>query len=292
MIRKPVKIGSIHADDGAVKDLAIPTGHRGTYCSFYFMPYDADTPVSDTAVVLDAVEKLTLEATSHTEGGFQILNDVTPEFLYFREQYYAQQRGITNTGSIITYDPSAAQRGGEAAANIRNIGTADLSDMNLRMTFKSTVADLTRIDVYADIDYNLKAKIGVHNRIAHVTAPVPAAGGVVEITNLPCVDGRYAYETMIIQEPSKLTADRTSLVVNGSDWQFRDIPRKLFERMQVEACRKPQSGFAVYDFAKEDSPLYFLPGGMAELKLIPEFTAAGGATAGSAKIWFELLRVA
>ena len=293
MIRQPVKIGSITAEANATKNLTIPVGHKGTICGLYFMPCNGANPVTDKAVVLNSVEKLMLEVTHQTEGGFAILNDVTPELLYFRELYYGKTRGMVNEGAIITYDPSAAQRGGEAAANMRNLGTADLSDMNLRVTFNGTVTGLTRIDVYADIDYNLKANLGVHVRMAHVTAPVAATGGDVEIANLPCVDARFAYETIFIQENSltNVTVDKTSFVINGSDWKFRDIPRKLFERLQVEAHRAPQTGFMSYDFAKEDNPSYFLQGGMAEIKLIPTFKAGTSPKGGNVKVWYEIIRI-
>lgn len=300
MIRQPVKIGTITASASGVLDLTIPVGHGGTICGFFMQCFDTAGAAATVAHVKLAISKINLSVTHKTDGGFPILNDVTPTLLYARELYYAQSRGLSaNTTGVLHYDPSAAMRGGEAAANIRNLGTKDLIDMVLRVTFASSLASGTnpdktfgRIDVYADIDYNLVENLGAHVRIAKVTEPVGVAGGEVEVRGLPRVDGRYGYETIMIHSGglTDMTISKVSLVINGNDWLLRDIPKEVLDRQLILQDRTPQTGFTVIDFAKEDNPAYFLPGGMNEIKVLPTFVAGGGAAAGNVSVWYEIIR--
>lgn len=295
MIRVPVKIGTITAAASGVLDLPIPVGHNGTICGLFFQCFASAGTASPIANVKTAIDKINLSVTHKTEGGFSILNDVTPTFLYARELYYAQSRGLSaNTTGVLHYDPSAAMRGGEAAANIRNLGTRDLSDMVLRFTFASSITNVARVDVYADIDYNLIADLGAHVRIGKVTEPVGIAGGEVEIRGLPRVDSRFGYEAIHVHSASltDMTISKLSLVLNGNDWLLRDVPKEVIDRQLILQNRSPQTGFTTIDFAKEDNPAYFLNGGMSEIKLLPTFVAGGGAAAGSVAVWYETIRKA
>ena len=121
MIRNPVKIGTITAAASSVLDLSIPVGHNGTICGLFFQCFASAGTASPIANVKTAIDKINLSVTHKTEGGFSILNDVTPTFLYFRELFYGKARGLAaNTTGALHYDPSAAMRGGEAAQNIRH----------------------------------------------------------------------------------------------------------------------------------------------------------------------------
>jgi hypothetical protein len=293
MIRQPVKIGTITAAASGVLDLSIPVGHGGTICGLFLQCFASAGTASPIANVKSAIDKINLSVTHKTEGGFPILNDVTPTFLYARELYYAQSRGLSaNTTGVLHYDPSAAMRGGEAAANIRNLGTKDLLDMVLRVTFASSITNVARVDVYADIDYNLVENLGAHVRIGKVTEPVGVAGGEVEVRGLPRVDARYGYETIIVHSGglTDMTISKVSLVINGNDWLIRDIPKEVLDRQLILQDRTPQTGFTVIDFAKEDNPAYFLPGGMNEIKVLPTFVAGGSAAAGNVSVWYEIIR--
>lgn len=293
MIRQPVKIGTITASASGVLDLTIPVGHGGTICGLFMQCFASAGTASPIANVKTAIDKINLSVTHKTEGGFPILNDVTPTFLYARELYYAQSRGLSaNTTGVLHYDPSAAMRGGEAAANIRNLGTKDLIDMVLRVTFASSITNVARIDVYADIDYNLVENLGSHVRIGKVTEPVGVAGGEVEVRGLPRVDGRYGFETIMVHSGglTDMTISKVSLVINGNDWLLRDIPKEVLDRQLILQDRTPQAGFTVIDFAKEDNPAYFLPGGMNEIKVLPTFVAGGSAAAGNVSVWYEIIR--
>jgi hypothetical protein len=293
MIRQPVKIGTITAVASGVLDLSIPVGHNGTICGLFLQCFASAGTASPIANVKTAIDKINLSVTHKAEGGFALLNDVTPTFLYARELYYAQSRGLSaNTTGVLHYDPSAAMRGGEAAANIRNIGTKDLIDMVLRVTFASSITNVARVDVYADIDYNLVENLGAHVRIAKVTEPVGVTGGEVEVRGLPRVDGRYGYETIMIHSGglTDMTISKVSLVINGNDWLLRDIPKEVLDRQLILQDRTPQTGFTVIDFAKEDNPAYFLPGGMNEIKVLPTFVAGGSAAAGNVSVWYEIIR--
>jgi len=293
MIRQPVKIGTITATESGVLDLTIPVGHGGTICGLFMQCFASAGTASPIANVKTAIDKINLSVTHKTEGGFPILNDVTPTFLYARELYYAQSRGLSaNTTGVLHYDPSAAMRGGEAAANIRNLGTKDLIDMVLRVTFASSITNVARIDVYADIDYNLVENLGSHVRIAKVTEPVGVAGGEVEVRGLPRIDNRYGYETIMVHSGglTDMTISKVSLVINGNDWLMRDIPKEVLDRQLILQDRTPQAGFTVIDFAKEDNPAYFLAGGMNEIKVLPTFVAGGSAAAGNVSVWYEIIR--
>jgi hypothetical protein len=293
MIRQPVKIGTITAAASGVLDLSIPVGHNGTICGLFLQCFASAGTASPIANVKTAIDKINLSVTHKAEGGFALLNDVTPTFLYARELYYAQSRGLSaNTTGVLHYDPSAAMRGGEAAANIRNLGTRDLTDMVLRVTFASSITNVARIDVFADIDYNLIADLGAHVRIGKVSEPVGIAGGEVEVRGLPRIDSRFGYEAIHIHSASltDMTVSKVSLVINGNDWLMRDIPKDVIDRQLILQNRAPQTGFATLDFAKEDNPVYFLNGGMSEIKLLPTFVAGGGAAAGSVTVWYETIR--
>jgi hypothetical protein len=292
MIRNPVKVGSITAAASGVLDLSINVGHKGTICGFFFQCFKSDGTESPIANVKTAIDKINLSVTHKTEGGFSILNDVTPTFLYFREQLFAATRGLTNATSCLHYDPSAALRGGEAAQNIRNLGCRDLIDMVLRVTFASSITNVARIDVYADIDYGLIADLGAHVRIAKVTTPVAIAGGDVEVINLPRVDNKFGYECLHIHSGglTDMTVAKLSLVLDGSKWEYRDVPKGIIDRQLILADRTPQTGFTTLDFAKEDNPAYVLSGGMSEIKLIPNLLAGAGAAAGNLAVWYEVIR--
>ncbi len=295
MIRNPVKIGTIAAAASSVLDLSIPVGHNGTICGLFFQCFASAGTASPIANVKTAIEKINLSVTHKTEGGFSILNDVTPTFLYFRELFYGKARGLAaNTTGAMHYDPSAAMRGGEAAQNVRNLGTRDLSDMVLRVTFASAITNVARIDVFADIDYNLIADLGEHVRIGKVSNPVTVTGGDVEITNLPRIDRKFGYEAIHIHSGglTDMTVTKYSLVLNGNDWQLRDVPKEIIDRQLSLHARSVETGFASLDFAKEDNPLYFLPGGMSEIKLIPNFLAGGSAAAGTVSVWYETIKKA
>ncbi|MEI7850646.1 MAG: hypothetical protein WCH86_02325 [Kiritimatiellales bacterium] len=294
MIRNPVKIGTITAAASSVLDLSIPVGHNGTICGLYFQCFASGGTASTVAQIKAAIEKINLSVTHKTEGGFSILNDVSPTFLFFRELFYGKARGLAaNEAGMMHYDPSAAMRGDEAAQNIRNLGTRDLSDMVLRMTFASSITSVARIDVFADIDYNLIADLGEHVRIGRVTAPVTIGGGEVEVTNLPRLDKRFGYEALHIHSGglTDMTVTKTTLVLNGNDFQLRDVPKAVTDRQLALQNRSvADAGFASLDFAKEDNPLYFLPGGMSEIKLIPTFLAGGTAAAGTVSVWYETIK--
>jgi hypothetical protein len=294
MIRQPVKIGSITAAASSVVDLNIPVGHNGTICGFFMQCFASGGTASPVANVKTAIEKINLSVTHKQEGGFSLLNDVTPTFLYFRELYYAKSRGLAdNTTGVLHYDPSAAMRGGELAANIRNIGTRDLTDMVLRVSFASSITNVARIDVYADIDYNLIADLGAHVRIGKVSNPVAVAGGEVEVSNIPKFDKNFGFEALHIHSGAltDMTISKVSLVLDGKDWKYRDIPKEVIDRQLILQDRQPQTGFTTLDFAKEDNPAYFLQGGMSELKLLPTFVAGGSAAAGNVAVWYETVKL-
>lgn len=297
MIRQPVKIGSLTASSGAVLDLSVPVGHNGTITGFTFhCVSNASTLAASTvAQIKTAISKINLSVTHKTEGTFAILNDVSPTFLFARELYYAQSRGLAaNVDGILHYDPSAAMRGGEAASNIRNLGTRDLTDMVIRVTFGGTITGVVRVDVYAEIDYNLIADLGAHVRIAKASESVGVAGGEVEVRGLPRIDSRFGYEAIHVHSASltDMTISKVSMVIDGSNWLYRDIQKEIIDRALILQNRKPQDGFTTLDFAKEDNPAYFLNGGMSEIKLLPTFVAGGSAAAGSVAVWYETLRKA
>lgn len=288
MIRNPVKIGTIEAVAGATKDLSVPVGHNGTICGLYFMPKDGDNDVALVETVNNAVESILLEATSNKLGTFPILDRVTPAFLYMRELYYSATRGVVNSGAIISYDPSASYGKDEEHRILQNLGTQDLSAMNVRVVFKGVVANLTHVDVWADIDYNIIQPLGVHTRIAKMSVSVPANGGQIEVDTLPKFDPTYAYTVMHISEPENLAVKSLTLLTNGTVYNHRDTPNVLLDRLATENDRSPQPGFCHLDFAKEDIARYFLPAGMSEMKLMPTFAGVGGA--GTSTVWYEVLK--
>jgi hypothetical protein len=292
MIRNLVKVGSITAAASAVVDLSIPVGHNGTICGFYFQCFTSGITASQVDDVKAAISKINLSVTHQSEGGFALLNDVTPTFLYARELYYAGTRGVTNGTGCLHYDPSAAMRGGELAANVRNLGTKDLVDMLLRVTFASSITNVSRIDVYIDVDYNLVDNLGQHVRIGKATCPVTVAGGEVEVTTIPRFDQRFGFEAFHIHSGglTDMTISKVSLVINGNNHLLRDIPKDVIDRSLALQDRAPQTGFTHLDFAKEDNPAYFLPGGMSELKLFPTFVAGDDAAAGTVDIWYEAIK--
>lgn len=292
MIRKMTKLGSIPASAGGFEQLSVPIGHKGTFCAFYLMPRNGTAAAASVAVVNAAIAEITLRLNEEGTGNFNILPQVPPSLLYFRELFYAGLRGVANSGTVITYDPSAAWRAGEAGANIRNIGTANLKEMVIALKFQAAIAGLTHVDVYADIDYNQVTKLGAHTRIEKINPLVAGSGGKPEITSLTKIDKNFGYEAIHLHYGAltDLTISDLSLYLNGSNAQFTDIPVDLINRSLVEAGRAPQAGYTSLDFAKEDSPLYFLDGGMGEIKLVPNFVDGGAGADGYCPIWCEIVR--
>jgi hypothetical protein len=294
MIRQPVKIGSITAAASAMVDLNVPVAHGGTICGIFMQCFDGSGDASPVANVKSAITKINLSVTHNTQGGFPLLNDVTPTFLYTRELLFTGTRGLSaNSTGVLHYDPSAAARAGEQAANIRNIGTMDLTDMVLRMTFAGTITNVARVDVYAEIDYNLKANLGSHVRIGKVTKPVAIGGGDVEANNLPTFDKSLGYEFLHIHSGglTDMTISKLSVVVDNSDWKLRDVPKAIIDRGLILSDITPQTGFMTIGFAKEDNPAYYLQCGMGEFKVIPTFVAGGSAAAGTVDIWYETVKL-
>ncbi len=287
MIRNMQKIGVIQAVNNGVEDMSIPVGHNGTICGLYFVCKGAGAVT--VANVKAAISAIRLEATHDQEGGINILDDVTPERLYSRELRHGAVKGIEND-NILSYDPSAIYgRDAENAAYL-NLGCADLRDLNLRITFGASFTAVNRIEVYIDIDYNLIAKLGAHIRIGKVRPFVTAAGGEVEVTEMPKFDKRFGYAAIHIEQPAGLLVDSVSVVRNGNKIDMDDVPMSLLDRTAMENGRTPQADCATIDFSKEDHHAYFLPCGMNEFKVTPKFVAGSGAADSYFTVWHEVIK--
>lgn len=295
MIRNPIKIGIIQATDGGVEHLPIPVGHNGTISQIIFMCYKNGSLVDPS----DALASFTLDATSQAEGNFTILNQLSPEFLKYRMNRH-RMPWMVPVGGILHYDPAAGMYKDEFTRNKQTLGCADLSALTIRADFLADTTTLDRIEVWVDLDYNLIQPIGEHVRISSLTDFVPAAGGKIEITELPVMDRRYGFHALHIGNSNpgstnRLMVDKVSVVINGQRHAYRDVPTGVVEYLAMLQGRRQEVTvanklFATVDFNKEDLASYFLPAGMNEFKVIPEYVATGTPVGASVQVFYELIR--
>ncbi len=295
MIRNPIKLGVLQAEANGNRPLEIEVGHGGTISQFLFRCRNGSSAATQAAI-LAALNTIPLDETQVNEGNFAPLNKVTPKFLNFREQLHYQALGIVNEDGMLSYDPAAGTGKDELRRDQLTLGTQDLISMTLTPEWAGSVTGITHIEVYADIDYNLVQPLGEHVRIGRLTDSVSATGGEVEMTEFPKMDARYGYNAIHIEEliddGDDLTVDEVTIVINGTQFPFRDVPADVIERLQKYGYRRPQAGFFTLDFNKEDVHQYFLPAGMNELKIVPSFEVTGTPTGGNFPAWYELIKKA
>lgn len=294
MIRNPIREGVLTAENDGVKPLELQIGHGGTINQFIFRVRNGANAATKAAA-LSALKTITLEVTHKTVGTFALLNKVSTKLLQYREEFYYESLGIVNEDGILIYDPAAGVGKDEIRRDDLTLGCQDLSAMVLTPEWASDVAGVTHIEVYTDTDFNLVQPLKECIMIGRITDNVAAAGGEVEITELPTMDASYAYMAIHIEEEddgggNSLLVDTLTIQIDGKKYEYRDVPRDVIERLAKYGYRDPQSGFFTVDFNKEDVAQYELPAGMRQFKVIPEFAATGAPTGGSFNCWYELVR--
>lgn len=296
MIRNPIRLGVLTAENDGRAPLNIPTGHGGTISQLIFLVRNG-AAAATIAATKTALSNLTLEVTHQKEGTFALLNKATPKYLLFREQFFYEALGITNEAGVLTYDPAAGVGKDEIRRDQLTIGCQDLTNMVLTPEWAADVTGVSHIEVWADIDYNLVQPLGEHIRVGRSTDKVLAAGGEVEITELPVMDATFGYMNIHMEEEddgggNSLLVDNVTIEIDGKQFPYKSVKRSVIERLLKYCYRKPQSGVFSLDFNKEDISQYVLPAGMKQFKITPEFTATGAPTGGNFNIWYELIHKA
>lgn len=288
MIRTPISAGSLEIVANSNKGLKIPTDHGGTIDYIGLVFYNGTALVTDLAVIAAAVKSLWLRAAMKTGDAFDIIQQgLTPDKLLHRELFYDAARGLVSSASILGFDPSTSYAKDAEHKAFLNIGCADIASLTLDVSYGAVITGVNRIEVFYDLDAAMISKLGAHSRIGWTTITVPAAGGVVDIKDLPT--GNFKYQAIHIGETADMKVGKVTLQVNTSGFPLRDIPRVLNDRLLVKNDRKPQANVFSLDFAKEDYSAYFLPGAMSDFKVKPEFVAGGAAVEVVLPVWWEVI---
>lgn len=288
MIRKYHKVGLIEAVAGAPKQIEIPTT-LGTITGIYLMPKNGVAAAASVAKVTASVASIQITANPKNGMAFDFVKPITPAKLYRRELYFASTFGVTNSGTVLAFDPSAALFTAESTRAYLNLGTADLAKLVVELIFAAVLDGVTGVEIWVEYDPR-QSNLGAHIRLGKATQKIPATGGDIEIVHLPkSVDGSFQYQKIDIAVPANMSIDTVTVVVDSDRYELRAIPVALLERGQVEAGRKPQADVVTLDFAKEAFASFFLPGKMTDFKVIPHFVAGVGAVESQIDVDYELL---
>jgi len=288
MYRTPISAGSLEVIANSNRNLKIPTDHNAVISSLSFLFYKGTTLVTDKAETLLAIQSLWLRASMNNGNAFDIIQQgTTLDKLFHRELYYNASRGLTNSGSILEYDPSTSYAKAAEQKAYLSIGCADISTLVLDVAFGATLNGITRVEVFYELDELMVQNLGAHSRIGWTTVTVPAAGGVIDIDTLP--KGNFKYQAIHIGEVALMKVGKISLQINTTGFPMRDVPRIVNDRLLVKNDRTPQTNVFSLDFAKEDYAAYYLPGQMSDFKVRPEFVPGSGAVAVTLPVWWEVI---
>jgi hypothetical protein len=288
VIKTPISAGSLEVIANSNRSLKIPTDHNGTISHLSFVFYNGTALVTNKAVITTAIQSLWLRCSMQSGDAFDIIQQgTTPDKLFHRELFYNGVRGLTNSGSILEFDPSTSYAKDAEHKAYLNFGCADVSNLTLDMSFGSTITGINRVEVFYELDSLMVAKLGAHSRIGWTTITVPAAGGIIDIDTLP--KGNFKYQALHIGEVTLMQVGKVSLQINTTGFPMRDVPRVVNDRLLVKNDRTPQANVFSLDFAKEDYAAYYLPGQMSDFKVKPEFVPGSGAVAVTLPVWWEVI---
>ncbi len=286
MIRNPLKIGSVNVSDGGNEPIEIDIKHQGTFGKFIFQGWNGGTLCAGTALA-DALANLTLSVDHQNGDGFALLNKVTPSFLNYRDAFHYETIGVAASASQINFDPAAGVGKDEGRRNQLTIGTADLKAMTAEFQYSADTTGCTRIDIWADVDFNLKQELGDHVRIGSQSVTVPAGGGQVEISTIPFDNPNLCLNALHFEEPAHLSVADWTVAINSKQYPYRDVPQVIINRWLEYRYRSPQAGFATVDFNKEDVPAYFFETGLGSLLVTPNFADDGAGVTSNGRLWYE-----
>ena len=286
MIRQLQKLGTVQVADGAQEPLEIDIKHKGTIGRLLFQGFNGGNKCAGTALA-DALSSLTLKVDHMNGDGFALLNKATPTFLDYRHKFHYDTIGVNTSADMIHFDPAAGVGKDEGRRNQLMYGTQDLKSMTMDFDFAADTTDCTRIDLWGEVDYNLKQNLGEHLRIGSQSVTVPAVGGEVEISTIPFDNPNLCINALHMQEPNLLSVDEWTIAVNSKQYPLRDTRQDIINKMLEFSYRTVQAGFATLDFNKEDVPAYFFEAGLGSLLVTPNFVAGGGAVTANGRIWYE-----
>lgn len=216
--------------------------------------------LSDIEVKIDGVPFISVDAT----------------FLLDRQKYYGDSIGAGNDDGMIpiffTYPhlPTFAQRA------VTALGTNDVSSITITAKCSNPLAQLSRIELYTEVDDLPIRNVGQHIRIHKFTRNF-ASTGLQDISDLPYEDqnviGYIAMHLTLGTAPAaidKLTLKRNRRVV------FEDLSVKQNAGVLKRTGRTPQTGYFHLDFAKQNDLASFLSvTGVTSLLVSPTWDAAG-----------------
>ncbi|MBN2783790.1 MAG: hypothetical protein JXR25_03100 [Pontiellaceae bacterium] len=286
MIRNHQKVATFAIEDGATISKEIDIRHGGTFGRFLFLGFNGSALCTGTALA-DALSNLTLKVDHKDGDGFALANKVTPAFLDYRHKLHYETIGLSANAAMLHLDPAPGVGKDEGRRNQLTIGTTDLKAMTADLECAADTTGCTRIEVWANIDYNLKQALGEHIRIGSQSVTVPAAGGQVEISTIPFDNPKLCLQALHMQEPSLLSVADWTVSVNSKQYPYRDVRQDVINKELEFNYRSPQTGWATLDFNKEDVPAYFFETGLGSLLVTPNFTADVGAVTANGRIWYE-----
>ena len=289
MIRNLQKLRSVEVSESGNKPLPIDIKHQGTIGRLAFLGFNGAALCVATAFK-DALDALTLSVTHKNDGNFALVNSLTPGFMDYRHLLHYESLGLSTAAHLLHYDPAAGTGKDESRRNQLTLGTRDLKDMVLDFEFAADTTGCTRVEVWGEVDYNLKQDLGEHIRINSQDKLVPAAGGSVEISTIPFESPELCLNAFHLEEPTDLVVEDWTISINSKQYPLRDVRQDMINQMLKYCYRSPQAGYATLDFNKEDLPAYFFETGLGSLLVAPNFAVDGVPVTANCRLWYEQVR--
>ena len=284
--REYQKVATLTVTAGGTEPFKLDVDHNGTYSRFAIRAFNGAEKAAEGKIEA-AIDHILLNCTMDSGDSFPILNNVTPDYLNARQGHHYDCLDMVVPAHMLVFDPAAGAGKDEAMRNALTYGTLDVTSLEGDVTFAADVTGVTRIEIYAEIDFSMPQALGDHIRIGSQNVQLPAAGGKVEINTIPFGSANLPLAMLALEEPTKFALADWTLSINAKEFPFRDTPQDIIEVMQAYCYRTKQDGFAMVDFNKEDWARFVLEAGKGNLIVTPNVSAEGDAVATSAKIWFE-----